>query len=518
MASLDPIQLRVLISALNGLATEGLTLFIQSALSSNIKERQDCSSALFDAAGNLVAQSASIPVHLGAMPEAVRTVIACLPQSGDVFVLNDPFCGGTHLPDVTLVSPIVWRGQICAYYCSRGHHSDIGGMAPGSMPAHSTDLFQEGLILPPVRLVRAGEPVADLWRVLLANVRLPEVRRGDLQAQIAAHRLAEARFAELAHKYGLATLTQAMQETIAYAERRTRACLHELPDGVYIAADQLEGDGQSEADIPLRLTLTVQADSLIADFRDCADQVPGNLNCPRSVACSAVYFAVRCLLSDDVPANAGVYRPVTVLTRPGSLVDAQRPAAVVAGNVETSQRLTDLMLACLSQAAGGWVAQGQGTMNNLIIGGVDTQGQPWAYYETIGGGGPATRSGPGLSCAQWAMTNTLNTPIEALEQTFPLRVECYERRLGSGGAGQYAGGDGIVRSIRVLTAASASLLSERRKYAPQGEAGGQPGALGRNRLNGQPLGAKISLTLKPGDLITIETPGGGGWGTVESGG
>ncbi|MBD2100157.1 hydantoinase B/oxoprolinase family protein [Leptolyngbya sp. FACHB-261] len=509
---MDPIQLRVLISALNGLASEGLALFIQSARSSNIKERQDCSSALFDRSGNLVAQSESIPVHLGAMPEAVRAVIACQPQPGDVFVLNDPFCGGTHLPDVTLVSPIVSQNEICAYYCSRGHHSDIGGMAPGSMPAHSTDIFQEGLILPPVRLVQAGKPVEDLWRVLLANVRLPEVRRGDLQAQIASHRLAEDRFTALIAKYGLATLQQAMTETMAYAERRSRACIQALPDGVYRAEDRLEGDGQSEADIPLRLALTIQGDSLTADFRDCADQVAGNLNCPRSVACSAAYFAVRCLLSSDVPANAGVYRPVTVLTRPGSLVDAQAPAAVVAGNVETSQRLTDLMLACLSQAAGGWVAQGQGTMNNLIMGGSDGQGQAWAYYETIGGGGPATRSGPGLSCAQWAMTNTLNTPIEALEQTFPLRVERYEPRLGSGGQGQHRGGDGIVRSIRVLQPTYISLLTERRKYAPQGESGGQPGAVGVNALNGQPLAAKVSLNLQPGDLISIETPGGGGWG------
>jgi N-methylhydantoinase B len=432
------------------------------------------------------------------------------PEPGDVFVVNDPYAGGTHLPDVTLVSPLAVAGRVVGYAVSRAHHSDVGGMSPGSMPSGSRELLQEGLVVPPVRLVRAGEEVEDVLALILANVRTPDVRRGDLRAQLAANRLAETRLGELAERHGLDTVLAAFTDVVTYAERRARDAVRALPDGEYAAEGEVEGDGVTDDDVPIRVRVTVAGDAITIDFDGTSPAVRGNVNCPLAVTRSACFFALRVLLPDDVPTNAGAYAPLRVLAPEGSLVDARPPAAVVAGNVETSQRIADTVLLALAQAA-DLPAQGQGTMNNVVVG-----GGGWTYYETIGGGQGASSRGPGPSGVHVGMSNTLNTPIEALELEFPLRVERYELREGTGGDGRHRGGDGIVRAVRVLEPATLSLLTDRRGHAPAGSAGGGPGATGENRLNGEPLAAKATRELRPGDVVTVATPGGGGWGRPKS--
>jgi N-methylhydantoinase B len=503
---LDPVTLSVLASALAGIAEEMGAVLIRGAYSSNIKERRDCSAALFDARGRMVAQAEHIPVHLGAMPESVAAVIERRPEPGDVWILNDPYRGGTHLPDVTLVAPIALAGAIAGYSVTRAHHSDVGGMSPGSMPAGSRDIWQEGLVIPPLRLVRGGEIDGDLLDLLLANVRTPDVRRGDLRAQLAASRIAEQRLAELIERRGRELVETAFSEVLAYTERRTREAIAAIPDGVYEARGEIEGDGVVDEDIPIAVSVRVDGDSLAIDFAGTSGQVAGNVNCPLSVTRSACLFALRVLLPRDVPANAGTFAAVTVEAPDGSLVNARRPAAVVAGNVETSQRIADTVLLALS-AAVDLPAQGQGTMNNLIIGGRD-----WTYYETIAGGQGASAAGPGPSGVHVGMTNTLNTPVEALELEYPLRVERYELADGSGGAGLHRGGDGLVRSVRVLEPATVNLLTDRRRHAPQGALGGESALPGENRLGDEPLPPKATRELAAGDVVTLRTPGGGGWG------
>ncbi len=497
---MDPVTLSVLGAALSGIAEEMGTVLVRSALSANIKERRDCSAALFDARGRMVAQAEHIPVHLGAMPESVAAVIERDPQPGDVFVLNDPFAGGSHLPDITLVSPIAHESRIVAYACTRAHHSDVGGIVPGSMPAGSTSIWQEGVIIPPVRLDD------EVLRVLLANVRTPEIRRGDLAAQVAANRLAEARLAELVARRGLDSILEAFDEVIAYAARRAREAIARLPDGTYAAASEVEGDGVTDADLPIRVAVKIAGQSIEIDFAGTAPATAGNVNAPFAVTRAACTFAVKVALGADVPVNAGLYDAVTIRAPEGCLVDARMPSAVVAGNVETSQRIADTVLLALAQQA-DVPAQGQGTMNNVVI------GTPrWTYYETLGGGQGASSRGDGPSGVHVGMSNTLNTPIEALELEAPLRVERYELLEGSGGAGRHRGGDGLVRSIRVLEPATLSLLTDRRRHAPQGLAGGKSGRPGRNLLNDAELPAKATRELAAGDLVTVETPGGGGWG------
>ncbi|MGH7556755.1 MAG: hydantoinase B/oxoprolinase family protein, partial [Gemmatimonadota bacterium] len=376
-------------SALTGIAEEMGSLLVRSAYSANIKERRDCSTALFDAQGRMVAQAEHIPVHLGAMPEAVAAVIERDPEPGDVFALNDPYSGGTHLPDITLVSPIAPAGEIMGFGVTRAHHSDVGGSRPGSMPSGSQEIYQEGLIIPPVRLLRAGSYVDDVLDLVLANVRTPAIRRGDLRAQIAANRLAEDRIRELILGRGLETVLASFQEVIAYAERRTRDAIRQLPDGTYRAESEVEGDGTTDEDIPIRVTVTIDGDSTVVDFGGTAGAAEGNVNCPLAVTRSACYFALKVLLPHDVPMNAGTYAPITIRAPKGSLVNAERPSAVVAGNVETSQRIADTVLLALSQAA-DVPAQGQGTMNVLVIG-----GSSWTYIETLGGGQGASSMGPG---------------------------------------------------------------------------------------------------------------------------
>ncbi|MBA2441839.1 MAG: hydantoinase B/oxoprolinase family protein [Rubrobacter sp.] len=509
---LDPVTLSVLSGALSGIAEEMGAVLIRGSYSSNIKERQDCSAALFDAEGRMVAQAEHIPVHLGAMPEAVRAVMEKGPEPGDVFVLNDPYSGGTHLPDITLVSPTSHGGEVLGYAVTRAHHSDVGGMSPGSMPSGSREIYQEGLIIPPVRLVsgseREGEYVEDVLALVLANVRTPDLRRGDLRAQIAANRLAEKRLSELVERRGRETVLAAFEEVLSYTERRTREAIRGLPNGTYTAESELEGDGVTDGDIPVKVSVEVRNEEMSIDLSGTSGTVAGNVNCPLAVTRSACYFALRVLLPRDVPANAGTYAPLSVHAPAGSLVNAARPSAVVAGNVETSQRMADTILLALGEAT-DLVAGGQGTMNNLVIGG---SAGGWTYYETIGGGQGASAEGDGPSGVHVGMSNTLNTPVEALELEYPMRVTRYELRYGSGGGGRHRGGDGIVRSMELLEPASLSLLTDRRRHGPPGAKGGEPGAVGQNLVNDETLPPKASCELEAGDVVTIKTPGGGGYG------
>jgi N-methylhydantoinase B len=512
-SSLDPVTLSVLASAFAGIAEEMGAVLIRGAYSSNIKERRDCSTALFDAQGRLLAQAEHIPVHLGAMPEAVAAVMERDPAPGDVFCLNDPYTGGTHLPDLTLVSPMALDDEVIGFAVTRAHHSDVGGMRPGSMPADSREVYQEGLIIPPLRIARAGEPSEEALELLLANVRTPDVRRGDLRAQIASNRLAERRLLELIERRGRDVIETAFGELLEYAERRTREVLRALPDGEATAEGEIEGDGTHDEDIPLHARVKLDGDTLSVDFEGTADQVAGNVNCPLAVTRSACCFALRVLLPDDVLANAGAYAPLRIAAPEGSLVNAQRPAAVVAGNVETSQRIADTVLRALGEVVAGseeaarLPADGQGTMNNLVIGGAG-----WTYYETIGGGQGASARGDGPSGVHVGMSNTLNTPVEALELEYPLRVERYELVEGSGGEGEHRGGDGIVRAVRTLEEAWLSLLSDRRRHRPSGRDGGGDGRCGANYIDEEEVGAKASRELASDSVVEVRTPGGGGWG------
>ena len=505
---LDPVTLSVLASALAGVAEEMGAVLIRGAYSSNIKERRDCSTAIFDERGRMVAQAEHIPVHLGAMPEAVAAVMRRDPRPGDVFAINDPYSGGTHLPDITLVSPISYEEDILGFAVTRAHHSDVGGMRPGSMPSDSREVYQEGIIIPPVRLVQGGEYVQDVLDLLLANVRTPAIRRGDLRAQIAANNIAEERIAELIERRDKETVLAAFDEVISYAEKRTREAVRELPDGEYSAEDVMEGDGIVDEDIQIKATVTVEEGSMSIDFSGTAEAVRGNVNCPLPVTRSACYFALRVLLPKDILANAGTYAPLEIKAPEGSLVNARSPSAVVAGNVETSNRIADAVLAAFASFAPEEVpAQGQGTMNNTIIG-----GPGWTYYETIGGGQGASSKGPGPSGVHVGMSNTLNTPIEAFELEYPMRVERYELLYESGGAGENRGGDGVVRSVKVLEPASLSLLTDRRRHPPRGANGGEAGAVGENLLNDKDLPPKVSRELEEGDVLAVRTPGGGGYG------
>ncbi len=465
---------------------------VRSAFSANIKERRDCSTALFDAGGRMIAQAEHIPVHLGAMPDAVAAVIEHDPHPGEVWILNDPYAGGTHLPDITTVS----RTEV-GFAVTRAHHADVGGREPGSMPADSRTLAEEGVVIPPTRLDD------DTLAGLVAQMRNPDERRGDLRAQLAAHRLAERRISELCVRRGRDAVAAAMDELYAYSERRMRAGIADLPDGRYEAADVLE---PPEGELELRVAVTIAGEEVDIDFDGTSPQHDGNLNCPLAVARSASYFVVRALVDPDLPASGGAFAPVTVRAPEGCLVNARPPAAVAAGNVETSSRIVDAVMRAFGRAI-EVPAQGQGTMNNVTLG-----NDRFTYYETIGGGQGACPDADGPSGVHVAMSNTLSTPIEALELQYPLRVERYGLRLDSGGDGRHRGGDGVVRELRVLEPCRLSIISERRTHPPQGERGGEPGACGRNSLNGEPLPAKATCDLVEGDLVTIETPGGGGFG------
>ena len=507
--TLDAVGLEVMGHAFASVAEEMGLVLIHSAVSPNIRERRDCSAAVFDPQGEMIAQAAHIPVHLGAMHESVAAVRALSPGPGDLFILNDPYTGGSHLPDLTVIGAIELEGAVGGYSVVRAHHSDVGGVQAGSMPAGAREIFAEGVVVPPLRLT------SDVERFLLANVRTPDARRADLAAQRAAVERGADGLRALAARYGPAAVRLAACDLLDYAERRAREALDRL-NGVDVGArDWLEGDGVDDVDLEIRVRVEIRDGGFHVDFAGTAPAARGNVNCPIAVARSAALFVVRTLLPEDVPTNGGVQRAVSVTAPPGCLVDARFPSAVAGGNVETSQRIVDTLF--LALAAGGVPvpAQGQGTMNNVTFGGTGGGGHAWTYYETIGGGQGASHGADGPSGVHVGMSNTRNTPVEVLELEYPLRVRTYALRHGSGGAGQWAGGDGVVREFQALAPLDAGILAERRRHGPRGVAGGREGAPGATILNGAALGSKVSASLVAGDVLRIETPGGGGWGAAQ---
>jgi N-methylhydantoinase B len=489
---IDPVELQVLTGALRAVCEEMGAVLIRSAHSANIKERRDASTALFDRSGEMVMQAEHIPVHLGAMPAAVAAVLEEDHAPDRSWILNDPYAGGTHLPDITVITPLFVDDELLAFAASRAHHADVGGPTPGSMPADSRTLQDEGVVISP--RVLDEEAIAELS----GQMRQPHQRRADLRAQLAAGRVGGRRLLELHERFGKAKLQEAFTEVLDYAERRTRSCIEDLKDGTYTARDVLEA---REGDLEIALKATVENDRLTLDFTDTAPQHEGNLNCPAAVTRSACYFAIRVLTDPDIPPSAGAYRPVEVIAPEGCLLNARSPAAVVGGNVETSSRVADVVLRAFGRALG------QGTMNNVTLGTEDV-----VYYETIGGGQGACPDAHGPSGVHVAMSNTLNTPVEALELEFPLRMIEYGLRRDSGGAGEFRGGDGVIRELEALAPLSYSLITERRRHAPSGAEGGEPGATGRNLLDGEELLPKAIGRLEPGQRLRIETPGGGGYG------
>jgi N-methylhydantoinase B len=551
---MDPITLELYRHRFSGIAEEmGITLR-RTSYSPNIKERLDFSCALFDATGRLVAQAAHIPVHLGAMPASVQAALDTFPTwvPGDVVLLNDPYEGGSHLPDITMISPVFidkvtgWQGDKVIdsdrpaqstsqpvtepaprpsfFVASRAHHADVGGMSPGSLPL-STELYQEGIIIPPVKLYEAGQVNEGLLRLILRNVRTPDERRGDLAAQRAAHAVGERRLAELIREHGADEVIAYAAHLLAYSERLTRAAIAQWPRGAFTFEDVIElVEGTRSTPVPIRVTALIEEETVTFDFTGTAPAIQSSLNAVESVTRSACYYVVRCLVGEamgEIPVNSGCFAPVKIVAPAGCLVNALPPAAVAGGNVETSQRITDTVIGALAQAMPDRLpAAGQGTMNNVTMGGKTLEGQPWAYYETIGGGMGAAPSGDGLSGAHVHMSNTLNTPVEALEISYPLRLVRYGLRRASGGDGLHRGGEGIVREYELLVPATVTMLSERRSVPPWGLAGGSPGAPGRNTLihrdgREEELPSKFTRWFAAGERLRIETPGGGGWGKTD---
>lgn len=505
----DPLALSVMSHAVSMIAEEMGTVLERGALSPNIRERRDASSALFDAAGRMIAQAAHIPVHLGAMPESVRAVREREPKPGDVFLLNDPFRGGSHLPDLTMVEAIGLDGELVGFAAVRAHHADVGGISPGSMPRGATELVQEGIIVPPVRIAHGDAFDADILALVLANVRTPDERMGDLKAQRAACAAGRDGWVALLRREGVDHMKAAGEALLDYTERRARARIAQLGPVSGAARDALEGDGVTEDDVVVAVSIRSVGDTLQLDFAGTSPVVRGNVNCPAAVARAASVFVLRTLLEDDVPTNDGIARALDLRIPPGCAIDARWPAAVAAGNVEMSQRITDTLFAALADAGVEVPAQGQGTMNNITFGGAG-----WTFYETLGGGQGASARGPGPDAVHVGMSNTRNTPIESLEQAYPIRIDEYAVRRGSGGAGFHRGGDGVVRRYRVLERCTVTLVTERRRHWPAGALGGRPGMSGQNLLNGQAIPAKCRIELNPGDVVTVMTPGGGGWGTA----
>jgi len=521
---IDAVTLEVLRNALEATADEMGAVLRLTAFSPNIKERMDASCALFDADARLVAQAEHVPVHLGSMLSAIGVTMKTVDvlEPADIIIVNDPFIGGAHLPDVTLIAPVHLGERLIGYVATRAHHADVGGMEPGSMPGNSREVYQEGLVIPAIKLYRRGVLVEDVLRLILANVRTAEERRGDLNAQVAALRVGERRLKELAQVYGAASLTQGFAEILDYAERRMRKRLAELPRGTYRAEDALDDDGTSEEPVPIKVAVTLDSDGMVLDFAGSAPQCAGNINAVAPMTHSAVFFAVKILTDPSIPVNAGTFRALDIRIPEGSVLNARSPAAVCAGNTETTQRIVDVVLRAFASLAPERVpAACQGTMNLIGIGGRDPRsGNPYTYIETIGGGQGGRPMGPGQDGIQCNMTNTMNTPIETLEVTYPLRIERYELREGSGGAGRHRGGHGIVRAIRILGhEARVSLQSDRRRLAPYGLGGGGDGLPGRNyvldkRGTRHPQPGKVTLTLNDQEVVVVETPGGGGWGSV----
>ena len=521
--AVDPVELAIFKSVTHSIAEEMGAALRRTSFSPNIKERRDYSCAIFDGAGEVIAMGDHMPVHLGSMPMSVKAVIDAMTlRPGDVAILNDPYAGGTHLPDITMVLGVFSEMDLknpILYVATRAHHADVGGQYPGSMGL-CREIYQEGLRIPPLLFVDAGTIHQGVLQLILHNVRTPREREGDLLSQIGACRVGEVRLQELLQRYGPQAIQRLSANLMDYSERLMRAQLETVASVRVEAEDFLDSDGFSDEPVRIKVAITLDAEtrSAVVDFAGSSAQVASSINAVYAIAYSAVYYVMRCLLPEDAPATAGVMRPVTVRTERGSIVDAVLPAPVAGGNVETSQRIVDVLLRALSQAMPERIpAASSGTMNNLTIGGVDPRsGSPYAYYETIAGGMGARPSADGISGVHTHMTNSLNTPVEALEYAYPFRVRSYSYRRGSGGGGEYRGGDGIVREIDLLSPARITLLADRRVFAPYGLSGGSPGERGRSLLisagQSSVLAGKCSIDVVAGDTIRVETPGGGGWG------
>jgi N-methylhydantoinase B len=525
-AVVDAVELAVFQSRVHSIAEEMGAALRRTAVSSNIKERRDYSCAIFDGHGKVIAMGDHMPVHLGSMPMSVSACIEAIAfEPGDIAILNDPYAGGTHLPDITMVLPVFpdERREPAFYVANRAHHADVGGTFAGSM-GPATEIFQEGIRIPPVRIARRGEMCREILDLILLNVRTPRERRGDLDAQIGSCRVGEMRVLQLVEKYGADKLRELAEELLDYSERLVRAELRRMPAGVFRAEDWMDGDGVTDAPcrIAVQLRIDPQNASMDIDFTGSCAQVMGSVNAVRAITVSACFYVLRCLVAEDAPATAGILRPLTVTTPVGSIVDARPPAPVAGGNVETSQRIVDVLLRALAQAVPLRVpAASAGTMSNLTIGGVDPRtNETFTYYETTAGGMGARPTLDGISGVQTHMTNSLNTPVEALEYAYPFRVRCYGYRYSSGGAGRYRGGDGLVREIELLADAQLALLADRRKFRPYGLHGGSEGAAGHAFVADAESGAepelpgKCSYRASAGSVLRIETPGGGGWGDI----
>ena len=515
----DPVQLEIFKSLFHAIAEEMGATLKRTAFSPNIKERRDYSCAVFNDQGEMVAQGDHMPVHLGSMPLSVKAAIENRDiNPGDIVILNDPYAGGTHLPDITIVSGVFERKKLLFYVATRAHHSDVGGMSPGSMPL-AEEIYQEGLRIPPVKLMSRGVINRDVWDLILLNVRTPGEREGDLAAMFGANRTGERRLLEVVAKYGWKEVSRYIREILDYSERMTRHMIAAIPDGLYEAEDFLDNDGITDKPIAIRVRIQIKGDRAIIDFSGSDPQVEGSVNAVYAITASVVFYVFRTLIDFHIPSNVGGMRPLEIIAPEGTIVNALPPAAVCGGNVETSQRLVDVLYKCLAQALPEKIpAASQGTMNNLTFGGIDPRtGRPVAYYETVSGGMGARPTLDGLSGVHTHMTNSMNTPVEAFEYGYPVRIRRYALRQGSGGAGKHRGGDGIVKEIEFLTKAQVTLLSDRRRFAPYGIQGGDDGKPGRNvviRRDGriEEFASKFETTLEAGDVLSIETPGGGGWG------
>lgn len=515
---LNPFELEIFQNILSSIAEEMGMVLVRAAFSPNIKERRDLSCAIFQSNGEMIAQAAHIPVHLGSMSFAVRAVLDEPDiKEGDIFILNDPFRGGTHLPDVTCISPIFMGDKVEFFVASRAHHADIGGMTPGSMPL-STSIHEEGIIIPPSKLYNKGRLNKPLFKAILSSTRDPEEREGDFKAQIGALELGEKRLKAVVEKYSLEKIKEAGFELLDYSERIMRDVIRQIPEGVYEFEDYLDDDGVGTREIPIRATITISRREARVDFRGSSSQVKGCLNAPLSVTTAAVLYVFQCLAPSGMPLNSGPLRAIEVLAEKGSILDAQFPAAVAAGNVETSQRIVDVVFGALASAIPDKIqAASAGSMSNITFGGKNPRtGKDFAYYETIAGGMGGRFGKHGVSGVHTHMTNTLNTPVESLERELPVMIDTYSIRRGSGGGGKYRGGDGIVRAYKFLSKATVTLITERRRFTPYGVQGGKPGKRGKNILlrnkKVKELPSKTTFEARRGDIVKIETPGGGGWG------
>jgi len=519
--SIDPVDLELFKNVFVSIAEEMGAVLGRTALSPNIKERKDFSCSVFNEKGETMAQGSHIPVHLGAMPLSVQAILDNMSfEEGDLAILNDPYRGGTHLPDITCITPVFAGGKLSFFVANRAHHADVGGMTPGSMPL-ATELFQEGLIIPPLKLLSRGRMNEAVLDLILANVRTPDERRGDLLAQVAANETGKKRILEVISARGLEKVRLYASSIQDYTERFLRAALATIPDGDYMFEDHLDDDGITGRPVLIRVMISIRGDKAVIDFRGSSPQTAGGINANFAITFSAVLYVFRLLIEEDIPFNTGLMRPLRIIAPPGSVVNAGFPAACAGGNVETSQRIVDVLLGALAKALPDRIpAASQGSMNNIAFGGYDPgRKRRFAYYETLGGGMGAGSRSDGLSGIHSHMTNSLNTPVEALENHLPVRIRSYRLRLNSGGAGLHRGGHGLIREYEFLVPVSLTIISERRKFAPYGARGGCPGAAGRNILiSGKKkrlLPPKVNINPGPGDVLRIETPGGGGWGRPE---